>query len=596
MIHKPRTLFSLFFLLVLVFSLSGCNSDAQAETPSPTPPAMEVSTQPEESEGTPKPETTPEPTPEPAWEWQFDRPENHGLSQAGVDALHTALDPTDVRAAVIVKNGVMVDEYYKSGFDETSVFTLQSCSKSFTSAIMGIAIDQGYIESVDEPISNYFPHLLDNPSPYAGEVTIWHLLTHTSGFYGTDNELWGDWRTSDNWVDYVLEQSIVTRPGSTFNYSTGNSHLLGVIVEMATGKSLYEYGKEVLFDPLGMESVECGLDPQGHCDGGNGFAMNVYDMAKFGQLFLQKGKWEGEQILSENWVEGSTSLQFKRSTGTADYGYQWWVRTFGDQQYPAFFAQGHFGQYIFVVPDLELVVVFTSYHNGSSSMYWQFVSDIVAACNDPSTTPASGPIPPEQTATPESVSTPSNDSDTASESNRILVAYFSRTGENYSVGVIDKGNTAIVAELIAEQTGGELFEIVPVEPYPSDYEEMKTLAMEEKNQGTRPAIADTVENWEDYNVVFLGYPIWHADMPMIVYNFLESYDFTGKTVIPFNTHEGSGQSGTQSRIAAAIPGATVLNGLAIRGDTAQNNTSSAQSTVEKWITEDLNDVLLPSSG
>ena len=180
--------------------------------------------------------------------------------------------------------------------------------------------------------------------------------------------------------------------------------------------------------------------------------------------------------------------------------------------------------------------------------------------------------------------------------NNILVAYFSRAGENYSVGVIDKGNTAIVAELIAEQTGADLFEILPVEPYPSNYEEMKTVAMEEKNRGARPAIANTVENWEDYDVVFLGYPIWHADMPMIVYNFLESYDFTGKTVIPFNTHEGSGQSGTQSRIAAAIPDATVANGLAIRGDTAQNNTASAKSSVEKWITEDLNDVLLPSPG
>ena len=93
------------------------------------------------------------------------------------------------------------------------------------------------------------------------------------------------------------------------------------------------------------------------------------------------------------------------------------------------------------------------------------------------------------------------------------------------------------------------------------------------------------------NIVFLGYPIWYGDMPMIVYNFLESYDFSGKTVIPFNTHEGSGQSGTQSRIESAVPTARVLNGIAIRGATAQNNTDSARSTVERWITEDLKDVL-----
>ena len=172
---------------------------------------------------------------------------------------------------------------------------------------------------------------------------------------------------------------------------------------------------------------------------------------------------------------------------------------------------------------------------------------------------------------------------TTTDTGRILVAYFSRAGENYSVGVIDKGNTAIVAEMIAEQTGGDLFEIMPVNPYPVGYEEMKAVSTQEKDSGARPEIANTVDNWDDYDVVFLGYPIWYADMPMIVYNFLESYDFTGKTVIPFNTHEGSGQSGTQSRIEATIPDATVLSGLAIRGATAQNDAAATQSAVETWI-------------
>ena len=181
--------------------------------------------------------------------------------------------------------------------------------------------------------------------------------------------------------------------------------------------------------------------------------------------------------------------------------------------------------------------------------------------------------------------------DEPTDSPRVLVAYFSRAGENYSVGVIEKGNTAIVAELIAEQTGADLFEIVPVVPYPSDYEEMKTVSTRERDSNARPEIANTVDNWDDYDVVFLGYPIWYTDMPMIVYNFLESYDFSGKTVIPFNTHEGSGQSGTQSRIEAAIPTATVLNGIAIRGATAQNDTASAKAAVERWITGDLKDIL-----
>lgn len=378
-----KRMVSLLTAVLLLLSLAACGNESLPNPTSSqpeaeaTPSAAPASTSTPEPTPAPTPTPTPEPTP---WIWPQGEPEEQGVDPDMLEELHADLDPTDVRSALVVRSGVLVDEYYKDGFDETSIFTLQSVSKSITSALMGIAIDQGYIEGVDVPISVYFPHLPDSDSPYAGEVTIRHLLTHTAGFYGTDNELWQAWRDSDNWVDFVLEQPIVARPGTTFNYSTGNSHLLGVIVEMATGKSLLEYGKEVLFDPLDMDSVDCGLDPQGWCDGGNGFALSLRDMAKFGQLFLQKGVWEGEQIIPESWVEDSTTLQFKRNTGSADYGYQWWVRTFGEARYPAFFAQGHFGQYIFVVPDLELVVAITSFHNGSSSMYWRFMNDIVAGC------------------------------------------------------------------------------------------------------------------------------------------------------------------------------------------------------------------------
>ena len=165
----------------------------------------------------------------------------------------------------------------------------------------------------------------------------------------------------------------------------------------------------------------------------------------------------------------------------------------------------------------------------------------------------------------------------------ILVAYFSRIGENYSVGTINEGNTAIIAKFIAEQTGGDLFEIVPMTPYPANYQDTVEIARQEANAHARPLIDGTVANMEDYDAVFIGYPIWHGDMPMIVYTFLESYDFSSKTVIPFNTHEGSGQAGTQSKIAAKVPDATVLNGIAIRGATAQNERAAAQTSVRNWL-------------
>ena len=350
--------FALLWIGVLVLALSGCGQ-AESDTGTEAPVVIEQAAV-------------------AAWEWPHELPAAQGLDGAALAALHGALEPTQVHAAVIAKGGSIVDEYYQDGYDAASVFTLQSCSKSITSALIGIAIDRGYIESVDVPIAEYFPQIADSGSEYLQQVTIRHLLTHTSGIDSSDYEIWQQWRDSENWVDYVLARPVVAAPGTSFIYSTGGTHLLSAILQQAMGKTAYDFGKEVLFDPLGMDSVQCGTDAQGISDGGNGFAMNVYDMAKFGQLFLNGGEWQGQRIISADWIAASTGAQFERPSGSADYGYQWWVRSFGG--YDAFFAQGHGGQYIFVIPGLELVIVFTSSYTGSSSMYWQFVNDIVAAC------------------------------------------------------------------------------------------------------------------------------------------------------------------------------------------------------------------------
>lgn len=311
--------------------------------------------------------------------WRHEAPEEHGLGNAALQSLHRKLADTKVVAAVIVKDGVIVDEYYKPGYDADSVFALNSCSKSVTSALLGIAVEQGYIDDVSVRIARYFPQIVQSNSEYRKQITIWHLLTHTSGIDCGDTGFWEAWRSSANWVDYALNRPITVRPGTEFNYATANTHLLAAIIQQATGQSLYEFGQANLFEPVGMTSVLCGTDAQGVDDGGNGFQMNIYDMAKFGQLYLQNGQWQGKQIIPESWVRESTGLQFDRSSGSADYGYQWWVRTFGAGAYPAYFAQGHGGQYIFVIPGLELVIVFASDNANGSSVYWQMVSDIVNA-------------------------------------------------------------------------------------------------------------------------------------------------------------------------------------------------------------------------
>ena len=171
----------------------------------------------------------------------------------------------------------------------------------------------------------------------------------------------------------------------------------------------------------------------------------------------------------------------------------------------------------------------------------------------------------------------------ASLAEGVLVTYFSHAGENYNVGVIEEGNTAKLAKAIAEQTGAELFEIVPVVDYPQTYDECLEVATAEQREGARPEYVGDVENWEQYDTIFIGYPIWWGEIPNIVYTFMENHDFAGKTVIPFNTHEGSGQAHSQRDIVNTLPDATVLQGLAVRGATAQNDADATAKAVSDWL-------------
>lgn len=165
---------------------------------------------------------------------------------------------------------------------------------------------------------------------------------------------------------------------------------------------------------------------------------------------------------------------------------------------------------------------------------------------------------------------------------KVLVAFFSHTGENYAVGNITKGNTHIIAEMIAEATGGNLFEIVPVKEYPKTYNACVEVAKKEKETGARPAIKGSIAV-ENYDIIFLGYPNWWGDMPMPVYTFIEKHRWAGKTVIPFCTHEGSGLSGTEKYIANACKSAEVEKGLAVKGATAQNKQEQARMAVAQWL-------------
>lgn len=350
----------LLSLLILIFSVSGCGAEANDVAGTAAVPTIEEE--------------------QPDNDWQFDTPENHGVDGAILESLHEAIKKIEIYSVVIVKDGYIIDEYYRQGYDERSVFRLNSCTKSFTSALIGIAIDKGLLGGVDTKLLEFFPQLADSNSAYKKEITIAHLLEHTSGIYWPESggPMFHKFVESENWVDFVLSQPMAAKPGSIFNYSTGGSHLLSAIIQQTTGQTSYDFALEYLIQPLGMDSVQWRADPQGITDGGNGISMNARDAAKFGQLYLNGGKWKGRQIVPKAWVAESTKPQ-SAAQPIPGYGYQWWLTKFGDLS--AYYAVGHGGQYIVVVPDLELVAVSTGrFPSGQYSFLNYFRDYVLAAC------------------------------------------------------------------------------------------------------------------------------------------------------------------------------------------------------------------------
>ena len=162
-----------------------------------------------------------------------------------------------------------------------------------------------------------------------------------------------------------------------------------------------------------------------------------------------------------------------------------------------------------------------------------------------------------------------------------LVAYFSRADENYSVGTIEKGNTEIIAEMIAEKTGAKLLKVEPAKAYPKSYDDCIAVAKKELAKDARPDYKPVSINPEEYDEIYVGYPVWWGEMPMVMFTFFEKYNLKGKKIYPFVTHEGSGLSGV-ARLKK-VTGGNVQPGLAIYGHTAQNNRDEARKDVEKWL-------------
>ena len=270
---------------------------------------------------------------------------------AGFSRLHSLL---------VSWKGELLLERYFNGVRPARLANIKSASKSVISALVGVAIGRGLIGGVDTPISSFFPELLGpDTDPRKQQITIEDLLTMRSGLETTSNRNYGAWVQSSNWVRHALSRDLVAPPRSRMVYSTGNTHLLSAILTKVSGESTWEFAQEALAEPLGFTLAHWPRDPQGIYFGGNDMEWTPRQMLAFGELYLNEGRQDGKQIIPAEWVRASQVPRTRSRFGSDRfYSYGWWIREMAGER--VFYAWGYGGQFVFVVPDLDLVVVTTS--------------------------------------------------------------------------------------------------------------------------------------------------------------------------------------------------------------------------------------------
>ncbi len=295
-------------------------------------------------------------------EWAISNVEAYQIDRTALDRAYThaeAMQP--LSSLLIARYGNLVAEHYFRGATARQQVNIKSASKSVLGILFGIAVDEGYFPNLDAPISTWFPdyYAQDDIPPAKRAITLHHLLTMTPGLETTSFQNYGAWVSSRNWATYALDQPIVHTPGGdAMVYSTGTTHLISVILSKATGQSTLAWAREKLFRPMGIALPSWDRDPQGFYLGGNNMALTPRQLLAIGQLYLDGGSYEGRQLVSPEWIKHSTTRYVNRSYRGFHYGYFWWLEDFGG--YDTWFAWGYGGQYVFIIPELDLVVACTS--------------------------------------------------------------------------------------------------------------------------------------------------------------------------------------------------------------------------------------------
>jgi CubicO group peptidase (beta-lactamase class C family) len=319
-------------------------------------------------------------------DWTVSTPQASGLDAEHLGAMVQWLDDfqaANIHSILIGRHGRLAFEHYRTGDDRrlgkslpkvahgpSIKHDLRSVTKSVTSLLVGIAIDERLIPSVDEPVFGFFPEHADLRTTGKDPITLRHLLTMSAGFewneyipYTDPSNSWEEMFPSPDRWRFVLSRRLVAPPGSTWNYNSGISELLGAILSRASGRPIEPYAREVLFEPLGITDVEWAMDGDVPLTA-SGLRLGSRDLAKIGQLLLQRGQWGGKQVVSSAWIGESTAPQIGPADRLYFYGYHWWLgrSMIARREISWIAAMGLGGQRLFVVPPLDLVAVITAGH------------------------------------------------------------------------------------------------------------------------------------------------------------------------------------------------------------------------------------------
>ena len=295
--------------------------------------------------------------------WKTSTPEQQGMDSAKLRIADEFIQNRlpDAFSLLVVKNGYLVFEKYYSWGSPEKITVIHSVTKSVMSSLIGIALDKNYLGSVDQKLIEFFPeYITDQSDPRKKEIRLEDLLTMSAGFRWNDRgPSMRNWYTSSDWVKFAIQLPLENNPGEVFNYNSSISHLLSIILSKSTKTSTLDFADQNLFKPIGISGF-WRQDPQGYHIGGFGLGLSARDLAKFGFLYLNNGYWNGVSIVPEYWVEESTRQRmFSHNLyGPTYYGYQWWIKQVdGCFSYRAW---GRRGQFIVVIPELDMVIVVTS--------------------------------------------------------------------------------------------------------------------------------------------------------------------------------------------------------------------------------------------